>query len=469
MALIKLVRSSSARRFGPRLLHTSPVRLAMTFGLAVVGGLIVLNSAIFLNAASYLEQQGDGIVQGQAQVLAAVPLERLPDRINEAERGDLREVNHFGLFDSKGQWRAGKILHWPNDLPADGRPRALRTSGFQFGARAIGVQLAEGYRLVVAYDAKTLGGLSDIVRNAVAVSSLLAVLLAVVVGVLLGMRPLRRLLRLQQVSARIAAGDLSRRLPLSKAGDELDMLSELVNQMIGQIQELLEEIKSVGDNVAHDLRSPLGSLRAHLLHCLQEWESMDEPTRLLDLEQALKSADALLARFRALQRIAELDSRERYSGMRLCRIDELLEGLAEFHEALAESCNIAFHYRFDEPMEVMADPELIAEAFLNLLDNAFKFTPSGGEVRCALTACAEHIVLALSDTGPGIPATDLSRVTQRKVRGYGVQTCPGSGLGLAIVQAVVRLHGWRLELVNRQGSTGLEVRLVAPRSLPLKA
>lgn len=453
---------SVSRRFGPPLLRTSPVRLALTFGLAALGGLLLLNSVIFLKAASYLERQGDGIVMGQAQVLAGLPLDRLPGRIVEAERGDLREVNHFGLFDEQGRWQAGKIGQWPSGLAADNQPRALNSDGFQFGARAVAVRLVDGSRLVVAYDAKTLTGLSDIVRHAVMISSVLALMLALALGVLLGYGPLRRLRRVQAVSAQIAAGDLSRRLPVSAVGDELDMLAELVNQMVEHIQALLEEVKSVGDNVAHDLRAPLGHLRAHLLHCLQMWERMDAPQRMEDVEKALQSADVLLARFRALQRIAELDSRQRCSGMRPCALDALLAGLAESHEALAESCGIDFSYEPSPDLYVLADPELLAETFINLLDNAFKFTPAGGQVRCTLRIEQGQAVICVLDNGPGIAETELGHVMQRKVRGYHSQALPGSGLGLAIVQAVVRLHGWQLQLANRQPGPGLHVRLLAP-------
>lgn len=455
-------RLKAIRRFWPQLIRTSPVRMALTYGLAILCGLVLFNSVIFVNASRYLEKQGDGIVSGQAQVLAAVPPERLPERIQEAERGDLRQVSHFGLFDPEGQWKAGSIRIWPPELEINGQPEALRTAGFQFGARAVGVRLTDGGQLVVAYDAKTLTGLSDIVRRVIVWSAVLVALGAIVTGIILGLGPLRRLFHVQVASAQIAGGDLSKRLPVSAAGDELDMLAELVNQMVAQIQDLLEEVRSVGDNVAHDLRAPLGSLRAYLLHCLQDWEQMDESQRLTDIERALSAADTLLARFRALQRIAALDSRQRYSGIRPCALGQLLEELAESHEALADSTNIAFNYVFDPNATVLADPELLAEAFMNLLDNAFKFTPAGGHVTWTLDVEQDKALIRLTDNGPGIDEAELSSVLQRKVRGYNTQALPGSGLGLAIVQAVVRVHGWQLKFSNRRPEPGLDICLVAP-------
>lgn len=454
--------NSAARRHGPRLLRTSQVRLALTFGIACLGGLVLLNSVIFWNAARYLQHQGDGIVKGQAKVLAALPLQRLPDRIGEAERGDLRGVDHFGLFDSQGRWVAGSIRAWPQQLVADGQPRALRLEGFQYGARAVGETLSNDYRLVVAYDAKTLTGLTDIVRRALTSSAILAPLLMLALGAVLGTGPLRRLRLLQQTSALIAAGDLTQRLPVTRVGDELDMLAEQVNQMIDQIQGLIEEVKSVGDNVAHDLRAPLGTLRAALVHCLQDWPQLDEQQRLADIERALGSADVLLARFRALQRVAMLDSRERHAGMRPCELVPLLDGLAESHEALAESVGLSFSYCFEPGTWVMADPELLAEAFINLLDNAFKFTPPGGQVQWRLWVEQGYAVIELADTGPGVEPQQLERVLERRVRGQHTHGIAGCGLGLAIVQAVVRVHGWRLQLQNRQPGPGLKVRLEAP-------
>jgi signal transduction histidine kinase len=313
--------------------------------------------------------------------------------------------------------------------------------------------------LFVGYDAKTLAGLRDIIFDSLWWSAGLILTLGLVLGVVTSVRPLRRVRAVQIISERIARGDLSQRLPMSTRGDELDALSSLVNQMIEEIERLLEEVKSVGDNVAHDLRTPLNTLRANLHRMLVDWNDTPAPAQLGHLEKSLSAADTLLVRFRALQRIAEIDNQARHAGMACFEPRVLIEQMFDDYHAVAEDSGISMSLAIDTVPALVADRELLAEALMNVLDNALKFTPAGGHVQIRLTSSQGHTRIEIEDDGPGIEPHERERVLLRFARGQGSRHAEGAGLGLAIVAAVARTHDFGLHLEDAR--PGLRVVLQA--------
>jgi signal transduction histidine kinase len=175
------------------------------------------------------------------------------------------------------------------------------------------------------------------------------------------------------------------------------------------------------------------------------------------IDEALSQTDALLTRFRALQRISEIDRRERRAGFAAVRLKSLVEQIGELYTPLAEQHGLRLAVEAQDPCEILADRDLLFEAFSNLLNNAVKFTPAGGAVRLKLTKQAEGPRLEVVDTGPGVPEGEREAVLERFYRGRQAGQAPGSGLGLSIVAAVARLHSFRLELGD--ASPGLKVTL----------
>ncbi|MCY1425916.1 Signal transduction histidine-protein kinase/phosphatase MprB [compost metagenome] len=214
-------------------------------------------------------------------------------------------------------------------------------------------------------------------------------------------------------------------------------------------------MRSVGNNLAHDLRTPLNRLRAQLRRMIEDFHCAPPERQLARLHEAFDATEQLLGRFRAIQRVAEIDTHSRRAGMKMLDPASLVSSLAADFRPVAEECNITLTTQVQAGPALLADAELLTEALINLLDNAIKFTPPGGTVRIELGQSAAGPYLLVQDDGPGIPAEDREHVLLRFGRCTRDQQVSGAGLGLAIVAAVVRLHGYGL--LMEDAAPGLRV------------
>jgi signal transduction histidine kinase len=439
----------------PEIWQTTTFRLTLVYGAVFAAGVMALLGLVYFSAAGFLTQQMDQIVIGQARALQGVPPTELPEKMREVQTQDLRNVYYNGLFTPRGGWIAGNVRRLPASVPLNGVPLELRERGLQPGARGLAERLPSGDILFVGFDAKTLAGVRTIILRSLIWSGALIIGLGLSLSAALSLGPLRRIRAVQQASLPILEGDVSARLPTSNRHDEIDMLAGIANGMMDEVERLLWAVKSVGDNVAHDLRTPLTRLRALLYRVRQEIAAPDGHCDML--EQALAETDALLVRFRAIQRISEIDRRERRAGFASVGMEALVEEIGELYEPVAEDRQLRLVTRTEATGEILADRELLFEAVTNLVGNAVKFTPPGGTVRLELTGRAEGPRLEIVDSGPGVPESEREAVLQRFYRSGHTSEAPGSGLGLSIVAAVARLHDFRLVLGD--ASPGLKVTL----------
>jgi signal transduction histidine kinase len=223
-------------------------------------------------------------------------------------------------------------------------------------------------------------------------------------------------------------------------------------------------MRYAGDSVAHDLRSPLTRLRSRLEDTLRSSDSDAHES----VRQALEDADELLATFNAVLRLSRLESGEQRTEH--VRLDPapLVHDLAELYEPVCEDAGLAFTADVAAGLRIRADGSLVSQAVANLLDNAVKYTPSGGAVALALRRRdGDQVEISVTDTGPGVPAHERERVVQRFVRLEASRSKPGSGLGLSLVQAVADLHGATFELRDAPpdgDSPGLAASIIFPKA-----
>lgn len=323
-----------------------------------------------------------------------------------------------------------------------------------------------GLRVMVGRDLGDPSRFRYIVRQALMVALAIMGLGALIIWFGIGRNALKRIDRMSAASRKIMAGDLSQRLPVGRSGDEFDRLSSSLNAMLGRIEKLNEGLRQVSDNIAHDLKTPLTRLRNKAADALAEDR---EEVRKTALEGIIGESDQLIRTFNALLMISRVEAGSIAAEMSNVDLSAVSADSAELYEPVAEEAGISLVTEIEPGIAVNGNRELIGQAIFNLLDNAIKYAGEGSEapiIRVKLFTEAGAVKLAVSDNGPGVPADKRGEVTKRFFRLDASRSKPGTGLGLSLVEAVMELHGGRLELSATDEANvempGLTVTMVFP-------
>jgi signal transduction histidine kinase len=433
------------------------------FGASVA----VLLTFIYWSTAGYIALQTDGTIEAEVTGLAERYgisgldglIRSIDERISRKPNGDAVYL----LTDDQLTPLIGNLDRWPRvSVDSDGwlnfnLEQTTSDGEVTHRARARPFTLRGGYRLLVGRDMHALDATRGLIVRAIAWGLAITVMMALAGGVMLSRRTMRRLEAINETSRRIMRGDLSRRIPTRSTNDDFDQLADNLNGMLDTIEQLMEDVRRVTDNVAHDLRTPLTRLR-HRLEQLKGDDNIDSGR----IEAALSDADGLLATFNALLRIANIESGRRRAAFENIALDDVVRDVAELYEPLAEQKEQKLEVSVCENVRVLGDRDLLFQACANLLDNAIKYTPTGGDIRVTLEDSARGPLIRIVDSGPGIPEQSREQVFKRFFRLEESRHTPGNGLGLSLVEAVVRLHKASIEL---GGKPGLDVSLAFPRAL----
>lgn len=288
----------------------------------------------------------------------------------------------------------------------------------------------------------------------------LIVLLGVIVGLWLAQRFWAQVQGFNATVLRIAnSGDLRSRMPVS-GNDEFASLASNVNTMLERIEKLVQGIRQVSDNIAHDLRSPLTRLRADVEVALNESDASRQRETLLRVLEELHGMQII---FNSLLAIGRAEAGE----MRLQRdafdLSQLLDEMAELYGPSAEEHELVLETDIAANLKLNADRQILAQAFSNLLDNAIKYVPAGGVIRLSAKSVASSIEITVEDSGPGIPADMREKVFERFTRLDPSRTMVGAGLGLSLVKAFIELHGGTVTLrASDLGGAAFEIHLPGP-------
>jgi signal transduction histidine kinase len=325
--------------------------------------------------------------------------------------------------------------------------------------RALGILLPDGFRLIVAARMRLVLDTAQTLASTLMAAGALAVLLALAFGLLTAWRLERRLRAVSGAAEAVMQGDLARRLPLSGAADEFDRLAGTVNALLGRLEAVIDGMRQVTVDVAHDLRGPLSRLRQRLEAALAQ--PRDATTDAAMLDSALEELDTVLATFTALLRIAQLEAGPPLMEGKAPVVDlsATVATLAEAYQVAAEEAGRTLTAEVAPGQRVHGDRALLRQMLSNLLDNALAH--GGAHLSVVLRPGP---VLEVSDDGPGIPAEERPRVLRRFYRLDRSRNTPGSGLGLALVAAVARLHGAAPELSDAAPGLRVTVDLSAARA-----
>ncbi|MBS0254092.1 MAG: HAMP domain-containing protein [Proteobacteria bacterium] len=427
----------------------SAFRLIVWLGATFLLAIVALLAMVSVLTAQALTTRTDEALAHQAETLLRGPDDQIAGRIRAAMQANASGLAHYDLVSADGAVIAGDFpppaglsRPTPWNIPASGRMPPLRV---------LAVPLPDGAHLVVGRDISQIVELRAQFLRILVISSLVVVALSLLGACLVSLRPLRRVAHLKNLAARIGAGELGLRMPVSARNDELDVIAETVNRMVEEVASLLERVKSATDAIAHDLRTPLANTRQRLA------ELKAAPA---EVAWAVDELDHVLSRFNALLRVAELEAGNLRANFTPLEPMSLVTQVCEMYEPLAEARGQQLSLGGDWGKLVLGDQQLLLEALGNLVDNAIKFTPDGGKIALQVAGVGGSVVVTVRDTGPGIPPHERAGAMDRFQRGSQVGHVPGTGLGLSLVASIARLHGFTLELAD--GGPGLVARIVAP-------
>ncbi len=429
--------------------RTTTFRLTLLFGAVFATGIALLLGLVYAQTAGYLTQRVDRALVAEATLLEKSGPAFIIRRFQQEVARD--PLNSLGLFSASGEQVAGDTRLRPPDLPLDGTPRDAPHRPGATPSRALGKRTSWGEILIVERDTRQLVALRRIIEGALWWSGGAIGLLGLGSAVALSARPLARIAAMRRASEAISAGDFTKRLPETGSGDELDELAQITNRMMDEAERLMIEARTVGQGVAHELRSPLTRLRAMLDHACGSFEASDPRRRLL--ENCVAEADGVLKRFQALLRIAALEARGRRTAIEHVSLSDIVAQIIELYDPLAAELGIQLTAQAEANVVIQGDGELLFEAVSNLVDNALKFTGAGGHVVVGARSTPGGAVLEVSDDGQGIPEGERSLVTRRFYRGRRPPSAEGYGLGLSLVAAVADLHGFTLSFHNAEPGT----------------
>jgi signal transduction histidine kinase len=286
-----------------------------------------------------------------------------------------------------------------------------------------------------------------------------ALALALLGGVIVSRSFLRRADEIATTCRAIMAGNLASRIPVRGTEDELDRLSETINAMLDRIAALMDNLKQITNDIAHDLRTPV----THLRHRLER--ARDQSGSVEDYDQALEAAigasDDILALFSALLRIAQIEGGARRAAFAPLDLSSLLAQLGDVFGPVAEDARHHLSLSLNGPAVISGDRELLTQAFSNLIENAILHTPAGTIVTISLCRENNDAVVTVSDDGPGVPPGEHQKLFQRFYRLEASRTRPGYGLGLALVAAIGELHEARTTIHQTDGK-GFSISLRLP-------
>jgi signal transduction histidine kinase len=442
-----------------RLLRSAGFRFALLHTLIFVGSVCVIGWVANLTVTSALESQArDRVLAVTAALVSEFQqggLDGLAATVRERS-SQVKERLFYAILDSDGHAVVGDsyLAQFAATADTGSAPIKQHAGASETGMILVANRaLPDGTRLVVADNLDSVEDVQEVLLTAFLVALALAIMLGLAAGALFTGSLLWRVDGITRTAEAIIGGDLSRRITLTGSGDDFDRLSATLNAMLDRIGDLLENLRQISNDIAHDLRTPLGRLRQGLEDAKLRAASHGDYEKAVN--NAIEEADALLDTFSALLRIAQVEAGAQRAAFRPVDLSDVMRTVVEAYGPVAEDGGRSLQTDIAEAIAITGDRELLVQLFANLIENALAHTPVGARIIMRLSAGRQGAVAEVSDNGPGIPEKERSRVFQRFYRLEQSRTTSGNGLGLCLVAAIVNLHGGKIELADNK--PGLKV------------
>lgn len=445
-----------------RLVRTATFRLSLTYALVFMASVCLLGGLTYVTVRGALERQVERNVRAEVALLSAAyragGLDRLRAMVEDPRRGHAWRF-HYQVVSPDG----AATIHTVTTTSSGGwtnwqRPTAAPSRA---GIKALTVALDDKYKLSVASSAAILRDLESVLIEVLGASLLVSLLLGLGGGYWISSRHLARVDTISAAAQSIISGDLKQRIPVRATNDELDRLAMTLNAMLDRIDDLMESLRQVSNDIAHDLRTPLSRLRHRLDSALRS-EEPAPPTRA-QLEAAVADTDAILDTFGALLRIAQIEAGTRRSGFSEIDLGEIVANVCDAYAPTLQDQGKQLDVNAGTDIGLNGDRDLLMQLVANLIENAIRHTPAGTRVAIDLTQRPDALVLSYSDDGPGVPSDQRARILDRFYRADQSRRTPGSGLGLSLVKAVADLHGATVDVGDNDPGLAIEIRFPTTR------
>jgi signal transduction histidine kinase len=420
--------------------------------------------AAFWSTRSALEQQLTRRIEAETMLLEQEFRSNGIDGLiaTVRQRTSVNGTLDYFVVDAAGKRLAGDLpiasdrLGWvetDSGQDAGGRPNSDNET-----VRALVTELDGGFRLGVGEDLEQVGEMEETFLGILGSALGIVLVLGIGGGLLLSAAFLRRVDMITRTADAIIEGDLSRRIERTGSGDDFDHLSATLNAMLDRIAGLMENLRQVSNDIAHDLRTPLSRLRQDLEEAQKRDLTVSDFKRVID--GAVAEADVLLETFSALLRIAQIEAGTRRSAFRPVDLSDVARTVAEAYAPAVEESGRTLRAEIADGVQINGDRGLLSQLFVNLVENALHHTPPGTTIALRLSHQPAGALAEVADTGSGIPAEERFKVFRRFYRLERSRTTPGSGLGLSTVAAIVELHHAAIELLDNE--PGLRVMIRFP-------
>ncbi len=448
------------------LLRSTPFRLALAFSLLFVIAFVIAGLIVFQVLRADLSERLDSNVKDTYSVVAATysgsDLEDLVATVDSHATLAKGEDRFFSLVDATGAKLAGSFI-------APALPAGYATAS----GPALGIPNDDSYRvysgkvggntLSVAVSFSETEELEALMVTSFGWATVIVLGLAVIGGALLASSVQRRLDSIAATMVDVSHGKLDTRIPLIGRGDDIDQVSAQVNAALDRLSRLVAGMKHVSENIAHDLKTPLGRLQIILEDAADAAAGGKDLTG--NLAEALDECGRINGTFEALLRIAQIEAGARKASFKTVDLGEVMATIAEIYSDVAEDAGqvLTAPLTDGKSFQINGDRELLIQMFANLVENAIRHCPPGTAIKLSIDRLADGLIAKVSDSGPGIPAYEREKVFQRLYRLDSSRSTPGSGLGLSLVQAIADLHGASITLQDHK--PGLKVLARFPNPL----
>ncbi len=430
---------------------------ALFFGVVTSGGGLLLYHLVRTHIIDEIDQDLMRQREEVVQMLAANDPHTLQAEFSASTNNADRRDYFVRLLDARGrQLMASDMEAWQAPLPlpspdmSHGEPRfaTVTLTDARKRARILTVAVDPGRYLQIGLSLADSMAFLRHFRHYGLLILFFMLSLGTLAGWALARKAMAGVESVTRAAERIADGHFSDRVAAAEHGREIDHLVRTFNRMAAHVQTVMAEMRQVNDHIAHDLRSPLTRIRG-----LAESAAIQAPpgSEGADLAGSIvEECDRLGQLINTMLEIAEAEAGVQRLSLADLDAEELVAGVVALFEGVAEDRHITLS-RDTRPARLRGDRRRLQRALANLLDNAIKYTPEGGNVAVRLVASPDGVEIAVQDTGPGIPAEEQPRVFERFYRGDRSRHHPGNGLGLSLARATAHAHGGDIRLASEPG------------------